>query len=410
MVRRRRCLGGVVMMMMMMLLAAAACSSTTTDTATTGGSAPGGASSFALDKPLKIVGLWEVKGESPSAVDNFENGAQLALTEINAAGGVGGKPVEYQRVSAPIADPQTTVAAFLKAVDAQPGIIVGGGGNSEVLGPTIGRSGIPVISPDVNVHAEMGGTAGSENLWNFTPHQPAYITYGMEYLTKTLGAKNIGLLGLNTTYGQVGMSTAEDYIGSAGLNVFAKRDFPLASQDLTEQVLAMKGADGILDWSYPNNASLVSKQLAQNGIDVPTMNTPGLTLVTGPKGLNGPPLANAYSAVQCNTHATDRPQMVSFVKAYQDKYGTYPNYIDAVTYDLVHFAAASVTAAQSTKPDKVNGAIGTLTYDDGVCEPNYHADGAHNIGHTISIVKFKEDGTWAGINQYTTPDLDKGGS
>src|SRR5688500_13810737 len=54
---------------------------------------PGGSSS--QNDPnmpaARIVGLWQVKGEDPNAIDDYQNGALIAVDEINAKGGVLGK-------------------------------------------------------------------------------------------------------------------------------------------------------------------------------------------------------------------------------------------------------------------------------------------------------------------------------
>jgi branched-chain amino acid transport system substrate-binding protein len=85
------------------MMALAACSS--------GGA--GGSSSHGISGPIKLVGLWEVKGESPAAIDDYQNGAALAIEQITAAGGIAGKPVTLDRVPLSPSDPQKATSQFL---------------------------------------------------------------------------------------------------------------------------------------------------------------------------------------------------------------------------------------------------------------------------------------------------------
>ena len=44
---------------------------------------------------IKIAGLVELSGTGATAGTNFDNGVKLAVKEINAAGGILGRKVEY---------------------------------------------------------------------------------------------------------------------------------------------------------------------------------------------------------------------------------------------------------------------------------------------------------------------------
>jgi len=81
--------------------------------------------SEATNKPIKLVFLWEVRGESYVAVDDYNNGAVLAVEQINAAGGIDGRKIETKRISTSVFDMQAANAAFLKGLDEKPTAILG---------------------------------------------------------------------------------------------------------------------------------------------------------------------------------------------------------------------------------------------------------------------------------------------
>ena len=53
------------------------------------------APALAQTGPVPIVGLVELSGTGTTAGTNFDNGVKLAVKEINAAGGILGRKIEY---------------------------------------------------------------------------------------------------------------------------------------------------------------------------------------------------------------------------------------------------------------------------------------------------------------------------
>src|SRR5437868_11533144 len=51
--------------------------------------------SLAQQGPVPIFGLMELSGTGATAGTNFDNGVKLAVKEINAAGGILGRKIEY---------------------------------------------------------------------------------------------------------------------------------------------------------------------------------------------------------------------------------------------------------------------------------------------------------------------------
>src|SRR5437763_14469419 len=52
--------------------------------------------SLAQQGPVPIFGLMELSGTGATAGTNFDNGVKLAVKEINAAGGILGRKIEYK--------------------------------------------------------------------------------------------------------------------------------------------------------------------------------------------------------------------------------------------------------------------------------------------------------------------------
>ena len=75
-------------------------------------------------QPVPIVGLMELSGTGATAGTNFDNGVKLAVKEINAAGGILGRKIEYTSMDTQTA-PQTAKALAQKAVDMGAYVVMG---------------------------------------------------------------------------------------------------------------------------------------------------------------------------------------------------------------------------------------------------------------------------------------------
>jgi branched-chain amino acid transport system substrate-binding protein len=375
-------------------------------TVAVGSAATAGAatSSCHFSRPLKIVGMWDVKGEDPAAGNDFQNGLQLALKKINGSGGVCGQKVQFQRVPMSGVTPAQAAAAFKQVQEANPDIAIGAGGDTQSIGKLIATAGIPVISPDMNLNADYGGSVGSKWLYLISSTQSYRWKNATKFLVRTLGKKKVGIMAYTTQFGTVAAQAVTQQLKSMGLKACAKATIATYTPTtLTQQVLAMKPCNAIVDAAYPNVNALELRQALQNGITVPTMNDGGLTIAETEKLVTGSAIANSYSNADCNTLGTTKP-MTNYRTAYEAAYGgTVPNYLSAITYDATLMAAAAAKKAGTFNKTAIDKAIGSIDFTGGICQKNYQSDGRHTLVHTNEILKFKTDGTWTKVASFTIP-------
>src|SRR5258706_6667565 len=74
--------------------------------------------------PIKIAGLVELSGTGATSGTNFNDGVKLAVKEINAAGGILGRKLDYT-ASDTQSQPQVAKALAVKAVDDGVYIVMG---------------------------------------------------------------------------------------------------------------------------------------------------------------------------------------------------------------------------------------------------------------------------------------------
>lgn len=385
------------------LMAVAACSS--------GGG--GGSSSHGISGPIKLVGLWEVKGESPAAIDDYQNGAALAIEQITAAGGIAGKPVTLDRVPLSPSDPQKATSQFLQGVDKKPTMILGIPAATSVLAAKtqIDRAGIPLLATSsTTTPIRFGGPGGSKWLWLLQTYDGYKDQAAVKYATETLKASKIGLTGTSESYGTTNIADLTTALQAKSLKPFAVSKYAPNATDVTPTVLAMKGADAVITFAYPVPLAVQLRQFTQNGLNIPTIGSSSTNIAVQYKMVSGDPLKNVYSVVSCDpTQGSQRQLAKDFGTAYQQKYGTVPTDLAADAYDAVWVAKAAIEKAASTDPAAINKAMAEVTVTDKVvCSDGYHADGAHVLSHDVSVDKFAAAGTTQEIQKYTFPAQDAG--
>src|SRR6266508_834850 len=156
----------------------------------------------AVAQTVPVVGLVELSGGGATVGTNFDNAVKLAVKEINAAGGLAGKKIEYTSY-----DTQTnaSVAKALtqKAIDQNAYV---------VMGPVF--SGSIVVSMQETGRAEVtnfvGGEAasitqqGNPYVFRTSFTQAAAMPKVAKYMKDTVKAKKVAVIYANTDFGKGG--------------------------------------------------------------------------------------------------------------------------------------------------------------------------------------------------------------
>src|SRR6516165_12128670 len=79
---------------------------------------------LAQQGPVKIIGLMELSGTGATPGTNFDNGVKLAVKEINAAGGILGRKIDYVSTDTQT-NPGVAKAIAQKAIDQGAYVVLG---------------------------------------------------------------------------------------------------------------------------------------------------------------------------------------------------------------------------------------------------------------------------------------------
>jgi len=168
---------------------------------------------------VKIIDTAELSGPGAPSGLNFQKGADLAVQEINAAGGILGRKIVITHLdNQSNAGVAKTVVA--KAIDEDPYVIIGPifSGDVMVTMASVDQAGIPQI---------MGGEAapltaqGYHYTFRTSLSQSAAMPKLAAYLANDVKVKSLAVVYVNNDYGKGGMGVMLPELEKRGIKVLA---------------------------------------------------------------------------------------------------------------------------------------------------------------------------------------------
>jgi len=274
----------------------------------------------------------------------WKKGFDLALPEINAAGGIQGHPlvIDFQDTQNL---PAQTVAVAQKFI-ADPKVLLATGDfsstSSMAASPLYQRAGLVQFGFN---NSNPKFTDGGDFLWSNSPTQategPAHAAY-----VQALGLKKVALFALNTDWGKSTADLTVAALTKLGVSVVVREAYLPDNQDFKPLISKAKaaGIDGIVLVSYENDAALAVQQIRGQGLTVPVVAN-GSNATAGFVKLAGAAAEGVYVA---GDFAPDdpRPEVQVFAKKWTAKYNEPLDYFAVHAYDSLKLAAAILNASK----------------------------------------------------------------
>ncbi len=268
----------------------------------------------------------------------WKRGFDLALEGINGAGGVKGRPIQYEFQDSQ-SDPRQSVAVAQKFV-ADPRIVIELGDFSSpasmAASPIYQRAKL-VQFGFTNSHPDF--TKGGDHMWSNSTDQAEEQPHLAEFASK-LGFKRPALLHLNTDWGRTAKDAFLKAAPGLGMEVAATEGYLSAEQDFRPTLVRARDSkpDGLVLLSYYADGALISRQARDTGLTLTilagTSNYSPKFIELGGAGVEGDYVMSTFFP------GDPRPEVQDFVKRYQAKYGMEPDSFSAGAYDtMVLFAA-----------------------------------------------------------------------
>jgi branched-chain amino acid transport system substrate-binding protein len=274
---------------------------------------------FAQTGPVKVVGLVELSGGGATSGTNFDNGVKLAVKEINAAGGILGRKIEYTS-SDTQSSPQISKALAQKAIDENAYV---------VMGPVF--SGSILVSMVETRRAEIpnftGGEAaaitqqGNPYIFRTSFTQATAMPKVVRYMKDQLKAKTIAILWGNNDYGKGGRDTILPVLKAQGIEVVADISTEPGQLDWSGPVLKAKqsNADVIFVYTNEDESARALRELKKQGNTKPVV---GETTLVGQKVIElAGDAANGAVAHVGLTADAPQPTIKAFDQKFQKEFG-----------------------------------------------------------------------------------------
>lgn len=370
-----------------------------------GGGSGSAADGGEADRPLVLGAVFALTGAQSQAP--YINGVRFAVEEINAAGGINGKKIELKEYDDALNSQKSASAAQLAVSEGVDVVISGATAiQTNAAAPIYERAGVVQLNMASSTAVAKDESFGGERTFRVVTSMPEQIHAAAEYLIKEKKVKKVGLLGLNTDFGQNALPLYAEKFKAAGVEVLDTKLYPQDAKDLTNELLAVRGADAIVDWGFPNQFALATKTAYQNGMgDIPHLGPSAVGIVNT---LNLVPVENRESLLgmsSCDPAADKREHVQEWAKKFKEKYNAVADSSAAVGYDAVKIAKAAVEAAGSVDREKIAEALKTLSLSEGtVCASKYQADERHELMHEAVVISYA-NGEPKEMARYTAEDL-----
>lgn len=319
---------------------------------------------------IKIGGIFPLSGSVAVYGTECRNGVELAINEINAAGGIDGKMLELVAEDDE-GSPEKSVNAYKKLVTKDKcSIIIGSltSGCTAAISSLAQAQKVLLLAPAAT---QTDITDAGDYVFRACFIDPFQGTVGGKFALEDLGAKNAAVLyDVQNDYSIGLYENFKVVFEQGGGKVVAEESYSTGDKDFNAQLTKIKttNPDVVYLPDYYGTVALIAKQLRAQGINAPIVGADGWDGIidnAGDEVLNGF-YSNHYAA-----DSTDG-KVVTFVNSYKAKYGSTPVSFAALGYDCVYLLKDAMGAAKSadstTLKDqlmKTNGAYvtGNLTFD-----------------------------------------------
>ena len=295
-----------------------------------------------------------------------KNGSALAADELNAAGGVLGKRIEFV-IEDDRNEASEAASAVSKLITRDHVVaLIGENASSRTLAaaPIAQSYGVPIISPSsTNVEVTKKGDYVFRVCF-IDSYQGGVLS---SFAYRTLNARTAAILVDARNDYSVGLAAAfRDRFQKEGGRVVGELKYTEGDSDFSAQLTAIRAQqpDVLFVPGYYTDAGLVARQAKSLGLSATLLGADGWD---SPKlaEIGGAAVEGAYFS---NHYSVDDPSPVGrrFVDAYRKRFGADPDSIAALSYDAVRLLADAIRRAGSTEGKRVRDALADTKDFDGV--------------------------------------------
>lgn len=345
------------------------------------------------EQTLVIGGSGPLTGDYATYGISVKQGAELAVKEINEAGGVNGIKLEV-KYEDDQADPTAAVNAYATLMDEGMKVSLGGvtSGACIAVAEEAHKDGILMLTPS----GSQKECTQYDNAFRVCFTDPDQGTYAADFIKDNNVGEKVAIIYDKSNDYSAGVTS--NFLKEAevkGLSVVTTQAFTDQSKtDFTVQLQAVKdsGADLVFLPIYAQEAAYILTQAQKMGLEVTFFGCDGLDGILEKIGSDN--LSATEGVILLTPFAADASdeKTQSFVSAYKEAYGSTPDQFAADGYDAIYVIAAALKESGVTDinakdlNEKLIDAMTKITVDGVTGSMTWNADGEPSKSATAVMI------------------------
>jgi branched-chain amino acid transport system substrate-binding protein len=287
------------------------------------------ASSAMAADTIKLGAFFDLSGRAAFIGTPTKLVAEMVVDKINSEGGINGKMLELE-IADTEADPAKTASIAKKYIYKDKVVAI--------IGPTLTDTGmnvkkvvdkgqIPIFMTVGGDPVIMGGKFGPYK-WVFkSPQRSSIAVERMFIYLKNKGLTKVALLSAADGFGKDGARWMDKLAPKYGIEIVARESFGTRDTDMTVQLTKVKSSNpqALLAWTIGPAGSIIAKNKAQLGIDLPLFQCHGLPdpkyieLAGAASEGDRMPATKLMVADELPDSDPQKPIIQEFIKLYKEK-------------------------------------------------------------------------------------------
>jgi len=293
-------------------------------------------SAFAQSQDIKIANIVEMSGPGTTSGVMFKQGVEMAIKEINAAGGISGRKISYSSEDTQ-SNPGVAKGLTQKAIDNDV---------FAIMGPVF--SGSIMVSMTESKRGETPNFTGGEaaaitqqgNPWVFRTAFGQSVSFPKLARYINAKSKKLAVLYVNNDFGKGGQSTIKQLLATGPTQIVVEISTESGQIDFSAAVIQAKqsGADALFAYTNEEESARLLRELRKQGWNKPVI---GETVLTSAKvvELAGEAANGAVAHVGLTVEA---PQLQAWGKKYQAMYNTVSDHNGVKGYTAMYILKAAI--------------------------------------------------------------------
>ena len=332
--------------------------------------AGGCAQKDAAKAAYKIGGLFSITGPNSFLGEPERNSMQLLAEQINAKGGINGRPLELV-IYDDEGDESKAVLNANKLIEKDQVLAIVGPsltGTTMAVLPIVEKAQVPLISCAAGVKITT-----PVKKWVFkTPQTDVMAVAKIYEFMKRQGVRKIALLTVSNAFGDSGREQLLEQASGAGLQIVADEKFGASDADMTPQLTKIRGLspDAIVCWGTSPGPAVVAKNMQQLGLKIPLYQSHGVASKkfielagTAADGIILP-TGKILIAKSLPDNDPQKPVLLKYITDYETKYKSAVSGFGGYAWEGLQMVALGLEKVGADRAkirdeiEKVNGYVG----------------------------------------------------